>query len=116
MPSQFPTTQNFRMNEEDGTTHTSSWNGTRLRERGEVPCRVELVVRPGPSYVTRVFFESGSYHEFLGFSWGFRGEGPRGLAQWTKENKVPLRFQQVTQLPKKQGVAWVWPPNKEKTS
>lgn len=62
---------------ECGVTQVSLENAFLLFKQYGVPEKVELV-RDNNEYAVLVFWHSYT-HLFIGFSWGYSGEGPRGL-------------------------------------
>jgi len=99
-----------RIQREGGVTRISLRNGELLNGRKGAPVWVRLCLHPDHWYVTQAGYSDGSSHTFTGFSWGYAGEGSRGLAEWTKANDVPLEMREIALLPNnhEDGVAVVW--------
>lgn len=104
---------------EGGVTKISLDNGERLRRAFGLPIAVRLVyTTDGPDWY-RVFAcymppnSDPRVHVFTGFSWGYGGEGPRGLAEWCKANDVPLDMPAIACLPNtgNPGEVWIWTSN-----
>jgi hypothetical protein len=98
-----------RLRKEGGITRISLDNGGQLRKVRGMPVRVEL--RAEGEFRVVAMYTDGSRHVFKGFSWGYRGEGPQGLAEWCHENGIPLTFEDICALPQGDlcGVVYVWP-------
>jgi hypothetical protein len=105
-----------KLERECGVTRISLDNGALLAARRGPPVRVELRCGRDPSYGVAEFclvvaaFSDGSRHSFTGFSWGYGGEGPRGLERWCQENGVPLTIEHIARLDNETaGTVWTWP-------
>jgi hypothetical protein len=100
--------------QENGTTQRSLNNGARLLEMyGARPYRLQLAMardRKGDlDYFAEASWENGVRHTFRGFSWGYGGEGPRGLAAWCAENDVPLMFAEIAKFENaRPGLVYDW--------
>jgi len=97
---------------ECGVTNVSLENSRRLREEHGRVIAIDMTRHRDSEkygYVTTVDFEDGDQHEFTGFSWGYRGEGPHGLAQWAEEEGVgELNIDVIAELPNHPGAGTVW--------
>jgi len=102
-----------RLLKEAGVTQTSLKNERRLSKRLGRPVRVELHYDPDGDdwYIVRAFYDSGDQHNFTGFSWGYGGEGPRGLLEFCQRNSIPLTEREIHNLNNREkGLTWVYPP------
>ena len=102
---------------EGGVTRISLQNERRLGKRLGRPVRVELHYNPDGVewYQVKAMYDSGDSHVFTGFSWGYSGEGPRGLLEFCQRNDIPLAMKDIVELDNStKGRAWVWPvPNED---
>jgi len=96
------------MKREEGVTRISLENGKLLSARYGAVTGVILVYDADDWYQTHVTYRDGHTHVFTGFSWGYSGEGPSGLAKWAEENDVPLTREQIVGLKGDKLVAWKW--------
>ncbi len=80
-----------------GQTAVALANGRILQQIHGRPVRVELYYGGQPhDYNTVVVFEDGAPWIFTGFSWGYGGEGCRGLHAWCMDNEVPLTLAEIS--------------------
>ena len=99
------------MEQESGTTSVSLENGQRLKILHGAVSKVQLVfdVDGAEWYQTHVTYQDGYVYVFTGFSWGYFGEGPQGLATWARENSVFLVPSEISRLSNvTSGVIWEW--------
>ena len=97
---------------EGGITRFSLENNRRLTKRLGRPVRVECHYDPNVAewYIVKAFYDSGLTHEFTGFSWGYTGEGCRGLLEFCQYNEIPLTMEEISSLNNNtKSLAWVWP-------
>ena len=85
------------LHEEAGVTRFSLENGRLLKERHGAVVQVALVYSDKDWYQVHATYADGHTHIFTGFSWGYKGEGPRGLAAWAKDNGVLLTPEKITE-------------------
>lgn len=105
-----------KLQREGGVTQISLSNGRKLKQLHGRVVKVYLYyarLRPDwpPDYLVRVTYADGTVHDFTGFSWGYGGEGPRGLRDWAAENDVPLDGQRISSLPNdrhREAPVWGW--------
>lgn len=64
---------------EGGVTRVSLSNAETLIEAYGRPTTLRLYYDPIHWYMVTAVFYGGVTHTFSGFSWGYSGEGPRGL-------------------------------------
>lgn len=105
--------------DECGVTRVSLTNEGRLSKALGRPVRVELLYNPTivEWYRVRAMYDSGDSHVFTGFSWGYNGEGPRGLLKFCQRNDLPLTMEEIAQLNNStKGRVWVWPTPPAKNS
>lgn len=101
-----------RLLREGGITQTSLKNARRLRKRLGLPIRLELHMAPTGAewYRTRVMYDNGDSHTFTGFSWGYSGEGSRGLQEFCQNNDIPLTIKDIVKLNNNSpAMVWSWP-------
>lgn len=97
---------------EGGITEIALSNARKLKDALGAPVRVELHMDPNGAewYRTKAFYMDGNTHTFTGLGWGYRGEGPRGLATFCAENEIPLTLERIAQLDNKsKAMVWEWP-------
>ena len=76
-------------------------NAARLIGERGVPDRIELRVDCdlGTCVTVEWFSSAGvSWHTFTGFSWGYCGEGPRGLRMFLSSVGVKITFQRIATM------------------
>lgn len=71
----------WTVGEEGGVTRWSLHNARALISRHGLPERVALLTDDRGEWVIEAHWP-GLTHRFLGFSWGYSGEGPRGLEEF----------------------------------
>lgn len=88
----------FKLEEEGGITAVSLNNARKLIAILGKPKRVALRRSEDPhfpDYLVDVKWPSGAHFTFSGFSWGYGGEGPHGLATFAEmiglEKLLPIR-------------------------
>lgn len=100
----------MKLEQECGVTRISLANGEQLRRSYGSPVRVDLQwYQPSPEHAPeqRVvgYYQIPSVrypffrHTFTGFSWGYGGEGPHGLARWCRDNGIPLDIHKIAAMP-----------------
>lgn len=68
---------------EEGSTRVSLENASKLLKELGLPDVIHLYWDPQLWYVTEAWW-GNELHKFTGFSWGYTGEGPRGLLGFFK--------------------------------
>lgn len=77
---------NVRANDDEGITRTSLERAPEMLNLIKNPKYVYLLYQEDPwDFVTYVVDHSGDAVRFSGFSWGYKGEGPRGLEYLLRE-------------------------------
>lgn len=86
---------------EGGITSVSLENAETLIKRFGLPTRVELYWDKQDWACVDAAFEGYGMFHFTGFSWGYGGEGPNGLAKFFKMLKVwpPITINQIAKWP-----------------
>lgn len=85
-----------RLEKECGVTRISIRNAAKLRQERGVPDEIRLFEDMREDYVVQAIWyqqENGLFdsdHTFTGFSWGYAGEGPRGLRDFFEMCGVPV--------------------------
>lgn len=100
------------LRDECGVTRYSLENARRLNKALGRPVRVECHYDPNGAewYRVKAFYDSGDTHVFTGLSWGYNGEGPRGLLEFCQYNDIPLAIKDIVELDNNtKCCAWVWP-------
>lgn len=84
---------------EGGVTRHSLHNGQILKAAHGAVKSVHCLYNPSDVwYRVEVIYQDGFQFTFSGFSWGYDGEGPRGLAEWAADNGVPLDVAAIRRL------------------
>jgi len=99
----------LKLLEEEGTTDVSLNNARQLvAERGR-PVKVVTEYQDGRAwhYRTVAMFPDGSEHIFLGFAWGYGGQGPAGLYQFLTMAGLDLPSGRVVAMPQGQVYEWI---------
>jgi len=84
---------------EDGTPEASLENAERLVKVHGLPDKIRLRVR-GPSdsdYIVDAWWKRNR-HEFLGFSWGYRGKGPAALEKFFALLQLPVAMNVIVKF------------------
>lgn len=94
----------LNLEEEGGVTAISLRNAQKLLEAYGKPSRVDLYHGADPEYfghLVDAWWPSGERFTFSGFSWGYGGEGPHGLAKFAEmiglEHLLPIQV--IARLP-----------------
>ena len=95
---------------EQGATKHSLQNGETLRALHGQPAIVVLLYDQDGAdwYRAEVTYADGHEHTFTGFSWGYGGEGCRGLAEWAAVNTVPLHLGLIAALRNAGAAGEIW--------
>lgn len=81
---------------EVGVTQKSLDNAKKLVAKKGNPVSVQLSFTDQEDwYTVRAVWPDDSFHNFKGFSWGYRGEGPHGLAEFFKMIGVPIDLDDI---------------------
>jgi hypothetical protein len=100
----------MRLDRERGVTRVSLENGTLLTEERGRPVRLELRAPAQYDHQVVAAYGDGSRHVFTGFSWGYGGEGPSGLARFCAANGILLTKEQIVAFNfDATGDIWSWP-------
>ncbi len=87
---------------EGGVTQISLHNARTLLHRHGQPRFVELY-QDAAEHMVEARWEKGITHHFSGFSWGYRGEGPSGLAEFFRLLRLhpPISAHQISLWPQR---------------
>lgn len=94
-------TEDLQLRAEGGVTQRSLENAKRLIKRRGIPKYIKLHFNDDDWYVVRAVWPDNSIHDFTGFSWGYRGEGPHGLAEFFKMIGVPHSIDDIASWPER---------------
>jgi hypothetical protein len=86
-----------QLEKECGVTQVSLKNADILIEEHGLPALIHLHLDENKDWLVTATFEGGVTHAFSGFSWGYCGEGPRGLRTFLDKSGVPTEMDEIAQ-------------------
>ena len=92
----------MELQNEGGVTAISIANAKRLLDVLGKPERLELTYTDEDWYRVTAVWPLGRNHTFTGFSWGYNGEGPRGLEIFCRMCGIKVDLPEISRWPMKE--------------